>query len=198
MAEIRNLRQETLGLLAENTFRKPTPNEEKTLGAIGYDLFFPTEAKSLGVVVAENRDYFDKYISVDVRPELRDFIPPVLTVALRSRRLFLARSFRKSQPIQLRIIETANQTMQERLPDARVIILPISTSAQFDLAYFKKTGQVLFKGIDAAGLDELSNGCFCSVGRYHPDRGLFVSAISRGIGYSFVGALSAVVMVNSK
>ncbi len=193
-----DLRQETLDLLSGNTFREPTDQEKEILGTKGYDVFLPTEAKSLYTVVAENKGHFwtDELDYVNARPELRDFVPPALIVVLRSQDLFLSNSFSKSQAVQLQMHEVESQALQKELPDVRNIMLPASVGAQLDLAYFKETGRVLFTNRFARALDETSDVHVALVGRNHPDDQLSVSGWNRDRGDDDVGALSAAVMIN--
>lgn len=194
----RDLRQETLDLLAGNTFREPTVEEKEKFGTMGYDIFLPTKAKTLHAVVEENQDYFwsDELDYVNTRPNLRDYVPPTLTVALRSKDLFLSNSFGKSQTIQLERHEAESQDLQKVLPDARNIMLPASVDAQLDLAYFKETGQVLFRDRFVRALDETSDVSVAHVGRARPASRLDVPGWRRGRGGGGVGALSAAVMIN--
>lgn len=93
-----DLRLQTLEFLSTNTFREPTAQEKKILAPRGYDIFLSAEAKTLYAVVDENKDHFwsGELDYVNARPNLRDYTPPVLTVALRSKELFLKNSFSKS------------------------------------------------------------------------------------------------------
>lgn len=196
----RDLRQETLDLLAGNTFREPTPQERKILAPRGYDIFLSTEPKTLYAVVDENKDHFriGELDYVNARPDLRDYVPPALTVALRSKELFLKDSFSKPQPVQLEMTERESQTVQGLLPDARAIMLPASTDAQLDLAYLKETGRVLFRDRFARALDQISGVFAALAGRFDPDSRFCVNDWFEGLGYDFVGALSSVVFINCK
>lgn len=195
-----DLRLQTLDLLAVNTFREPTAEEKRLLAQRGYDIFLPTKAETLYAVVALNPDYFwdSKLHYVNDRPKLRDFVPPALTVALRSQQLFLEGSFSKSQGVQLRMTEAESQAVRQLVPAARAIMLPASTDAQLDLEYFEKTNQVLFTNRFARALDKTSDVRVARVGRYLSDSRLHVYEWSRGYGYVILGALSAVVFLENR
>lgn len=196
----RDLRQETLDLLSGNSFREPTTEEREKLKLKGYDTFLQTEAKSLYTVVAENQDYFwsGELDYVNARLDLRDFVPPALTVALRSKDPFLSNSFSKSQAVQLQMHETESQALQVELPGVRNIMLPASTGSQLDLAYFKETGRVLFTNRFAGALDEIS-GVFAALGgRLGLSYRLRVGGWYRADGFDYVGALSAVVFLENR
>lgn len=197
----RDLRQQTLELLSSNTFREPTTEERKRLGSIGYDIVLSTGDKPLAVVVAENQDHFSRNELVgyvDARPQLKRYTPPALTVALRSEELFLSDSFSKSQAVQLQLHEKENQFLQALIPDARNIMLPASTDAQLDLAYFKKTGRVLFEGRFARALDITSGVRVACVGRDRPGDRLDVYGWQHVYVRDVIGALSAVVFIFQK
>lgn len=197
-ASRKDLRQETLDLLSQHTFREPTVEERRILGSMGYDTVLSTDAKPLSVVVAENPKYFweNELDYVNARPALRDYTPRSLAVALRPRGLFLLDSFDKSQAVQLQMHERESGVLQRQLPHARNIMLPASTYAQLDLAYFKQKGEVLFRDRYARALDETSGVFVAFVGRIHPGFRLGVFGWGRVYGYGFVGALSAVVFIN--
>lgn len=195
-----DLRLQTLEFLAANTFREPTPQEKKILAPRGYDIFLSTEPKTLYTVVDKNTNHFWNGESdyVNARPNLRDYVPPALTVALRSKELFLRDSFGKSQGVQLQMHEVESQTLQKQLPDVRNIMLPASTDAQLDLAYVKKTGLVLFTNSFARALDQISGVRAALVGRNLPAEALDVRGWLADHGLGHVGALSAVVFLENR
>lgn len=192
-----DLRLQTLEFLAANTFREPTPQEKEILAPRDYDIFLHTEAKTLYAVVDENRDHFwsGELDYINARPNLRDYVPPALTVALRSKELFLKNSFSESQGVQLQMHEVESQALQKQLPDVRNIMLPASTDAQLDRSFLEKTGKVLFRDRFARALDEISEVSVANVGRDDPADRLSVSGWDRDRGSDDVGVLSAVVFI---
>ncbi len=195
-----DLRRQTYELLSNHTFREPTAQEKKRLATMGYDIFLSTEAKPLSVVVTENMGHFwsGELDYVNARPNLRDYTPPALTIALRSGKLFLLDSFDRSQSVQLEMLEAESQNVQGQLANARIIMLPASTEAQLDLAYLKETGRVLFRDRFARALDEISGFFVADVGRDGPAYQLSVRDWFADDGHGHIGALSAVVFINSK
>lgn len=192
-----DLRWQTLEFLAANAFRGPTAEEMGALKPRGYDLVLSAAARQLSLVVTENPDHFeDSGVDyINARSQVRNYIPPALTVVLRSGELFLADSFNKSQPVQLQMTETESRAVQELVPDARSIMLPAATVAQLDLNFLRKTGRVLFRDRFVRALDKTSGVRVASVGRSRPDDRLLVGGSDRGIGDGVVGALSAVVFI---
>lgn len=195
-----DLRLKTLEFLAAHTFRKPTARERKVLAPRGYDIFLCTEAETLAAVVAKHPKYFwdDELDYVNARPNLRDYVPPALIVALRSKELFLGNSFSKSQDVQLQMHEAESKNLQTQLPNAMNIMLPVSVDVQLDLEYFKRTTQILCINRFVRALDKTSDVYVADVGRYHPGHQLGVGGWLRDRGYGLVGALSAVVFFENR
>lgn len=192
-----DLRQQTLGFLSANTFRKPTIQEMAVLKPQGYDVVLPTRAETTLLVTAKNLGQFEpgQLDWINRSPRLRDYKPPALTVALRSKELFLADSFEQSQAFQLQMIEIESQAVQELIPDARAVMLPASTTVQLYLSFLERTGRRGW-GCTARALDKGYRGADIGVGPSMLDsRLLSVGMYQRGCANRWIGVLASVVFI---
>lgn len=195
-----DLRQRTYDLLTK--VRQPSDDEKEALGNVGY-IFLPIEAKTLLEVVTEDPDYFWSgelnYINGLSKPDLREYVPPVMKVGFNPNQLFVPDTFGKSQVKQLEMTDQYSQnTVETEFPDARVLMLPATITAQADRAYFKRTGKVLFANRFARALDQTSGVDAAFVGRIGPDFRLRVSDWDAVLGPGYVGAPLAVVFFENR
>lgn len=151
----------------------------------------------MGQFVLEEPDHFRretlKY--VDSRPQLRDYVPPAIEVALSPTQLALPDSFFKSRADQLKMINEYSESLEVEFPDARAIMLPATAYAQADKAYLEKTGHVLFRTHFARALDNACEFSAAEVGRFRPGDRLHVGSWDVGHGYGSGGAVPAVVFL---
>lgn len=191
------LRQRTYELLA--MVREPSAKERKLLTDRGFH-FLPIEAKTLLQVIGEHPDHFckDDLKSIDKLPypDLRRYIPKSMEVAFNPNQLYIPDSFGKSQAIQLVKTEEYSQTnLQKELPGAKALIMPATVDAQADIAYFKKTGGVLFRNCFAGTLDQMSDSDATCVGRALPVSPLVINRWDANRGEGNVGAPLAIVFL---
>ena len=193
-----DLRQRTYELLSK--VRKPSDEERKSLTDKGF-IFLPIEAKTLIKVVSEHPDHFWsdqlQFIANLSHPDLRTYVPKAMEVAFNPSRLYIPDSFDKAQQAQLEMTENYSQAnLEKELPDAKVLMLPATVSAQADIAYFQMTkGQPLFRDRFIRALDKTAGSLIASVGRVRPGVRLAVDGWGAGVGYGNVGVPLAVVFL---
>ncbi len=191
-----DLRQQTYELLKQ--VREPSPEEKRDLKEMGF-VFLTALPKSFAQVVSEDQDYFweGELKYAIARAELRDYVPPAITVALNPTRLAIPGSFNKSKDKQLGMIaKYSRDEIEAKFPDAKAVMLPATTYAQADMAYSKvNNGQVLFRDFFARALDNTSEVCSAYVGQYHPGSRFFVYDWDAAHGDDYVGAVPAVVFL---
>lgn len=193
--DILHLFQETHDILS--MVQEPNTKEREVLEAKGF-VFLPTFAKSLSEVVFENPDhFFNQRDFVNNVSGLRDYVPQEITVAINPRKPFIPRSFGKSQAEQFMMIEEQSQALQIELPNARIVMLPASTHAQADIAYFKKTGKKLFRKFVRC-LDQNSGFFAASVGRLSRKDRLRVGDCYYTAQINSLGAVFAIVFLQDK
>ena len=93
------------------------------------------------------------------------------------------------------MIETESQKLQQEFPDARLIMLPVTTYAQADYAYKEMTGKPLLPNFFARGIDTISGVGAAGVGRSGPAGPFRVRDWRADLGDPGVGAVPAVVFV---
>lgn len=193
------LRQRTYELLS--TVREPSAEERESLARKGF-IFLSIEAKTLAQVVSEHPGHFWKdelqYVNGLPHPDLRTYTPKAMEVAFNPNQLYVPDSFNKTQAVQLNMTEEYSQTnLEKELPGAKALMLPATVGAQADIAYFKKTGKVLFRDRFARALDQTAGSNAANVGRGHPDFRLIVDGwgADSGLGRGGVGAPLAVVFI---
>lgn len=179
-----------------NMVRSPTSEEMKKLGKdwISLDI----QAKSLQQVVDEDPSYFGY---VDESRNLRDYVPPAMTIVINPKDLGVSNSFNwETQMEHLAITEKQSQIFERIHPEAKKVMLPASAYVQADKLYRKKTGEKLFTDLCALVLDQYgdsSSGLF--VGRSLDtaaltDR-LFVGGFLALNGHASVSVVPAVVFI---
>jgi len=193
-----DLRQQTYEMLS--LIRKPSVEETEALKDRGI-VFLPADTKTYAQVVASNPAHFwkDELEYANGKPALRDFALPVSTeIGLNPARLAIPGSFGKSMKDQLEMIEAGSQELQQELPDARLVMLPVTAYAQADHAYKETTGEVLFKYYFARCLDMLSGVIAAGAGRDDPSGQFSVGGWLADDGTGYVGAVPAVVFVRGQ
>lgn len=187
-----DLRQRTYELL--QLVREPSREEREALEKGKGLVFLPVQPKTLAQVVAKDEGYFwtGELEYAQSRPELREFVPPAMEIALNPVRLALPGSFSKPRNKQLEMIEEYSALLEREFPDAKAIMLPATAYAQADKAYKAQNGgHTLFKDFYARALDNTS----VVFGRYHSDDRLDVGYWCADLGHDRVGAVPAVVFL---
>jgi len=177
--------------------RQPTKQEKTAMEKRGF-VFFPMERKSYAQDVAADPNYFldGELDYANARPALQDFVPPVAAqIGLNPTHPALPEGFNKPRQRQLEMIETESQKLQQEFPDARLIMLPVTTYAQADYAYKEMTGKPLLPNFFARGIDTISGVRAAGVGRGGPAEPFRVDGWNADVGGPDVGAVPAVVFV---
>lgn len=193
-----DLRQRTYELLS--MVREPSAEERKSLTDRGF-IFLSIEAKTLTQVFREDPDHFRQdaldYLNGTPNFDVRVYVPQAMDLAVNPEQLCIPDSFYKTRVIQLAMTEKYSQThLEKELPDAKVLMLPATVNAQADRAYFKKTGQVLFRDYFVRTLDQVGGGSgVVEVGRSLPSHRLTIYRFDVDSGDEVVGALLAVVFI---
>lgn len=178
--------------------KEPSDDEKKALmGIFRGAEFFETEARSIAEVVVENPHHFwsKQPGFLAERPELANYVPPAMTVALSPHRLFIPDSFYISHAAQLEMTEGRSiSRIEPKLPDARIVHLPASALAQIDVQHMRQTGHPLFINSYGRALDKDADSGSIDIGRFGPQYRLVIGEHDSQ-GDPFVGAVMAVVFL---
>lgn len=178
--------------------REPTSIEKQDILKKKGLIFLPVQSKSLAQFVVENQDYFwsDGLRHVNSTSQLRDYVPPVMEVAVNPTQLALPDSFNKSRTTQFNMIEQySKDEIEPEFPEARAIMLPSTAYAQVDKVYSEREGEALLKNFYARALDNDSMLYAVIVGRPHPDCKLRAVGWKAVWGNGIVAAVPAVVFL---
>jgi hypothetical protein len=195
LSPVVDLRLQTYEILS--MVREPSPEEQEALKGRGI-IFLPVDTRTYAQVVQGDPAHFwkDELTYATKRPALKDYALSVATqVGLKPSELAIPGSFNQPMNIQLGMIENGSQELQKELPDARLIMLPVTAYAQADHAYKDITHEVLFKNYFARGLDMLSEVLAAHAGRSAPSERFRVFGWLADYGIDHVGAVPAVVFV---
>lgn len=189
-----DLRQQTYEILG--LARESSDDEKTLLERMGF-VSLLILAKTVPQIAAEYPEVFWHRLGyIDGMPQLRDYRPPVMNIALNPQELALPGSFSKGRITQLMMIGVYSRTeIEPIIPGARAIMLPASAYIQADIEYFKKTGQLLFRNCSARALDDTSAEDAAYVGRYRPGDRLYVDGFKAGDGGGGMGAVPAIIFL---
>lgn len=156
-----HLRQRTYELLS--MVREAKPEEKKALRKKGFT-FFDIKAMSLNQLIQKHPSHF---LRVNESRELREYVPPAMTIALNLEQLTVPNSKFQPRDVQLEMIEGQSKLLEKEFPDAKMVMLPASAYAQVDIARKIFKGPPFACALDSKGFGDLAY--FALVGRYHPD-----------------------------
>lgn len=186
-----DLRLKTYEILS--MVREPSAEEIEALKGRGI-VFLPADTRTYAQVAAGDPAHF-------WNDELKypNYKLPVATqVGLNPTELAIPGSFNLPINLQLEMIETRSQALQQEFPNARLIMLPVTAYAQADHAHKEATGEVLFTNFFARGLDMLSEVHSAIAGRRDPSRQFDVIGWHADLGDAYVGTVPAVVFVKNQ
>ena len=190
-----DLRRATYDLLPR--LRESSDAEKLALMRRGL-ISLPVLPKTLLQVIDEDPEYFLEGVVgyVGSRPQLRDFVPPAVSIAVNPLDLGLRGSSPRSQASQLAMInEYSIAEIEPIFPGARAIMLPTSAYVQLDIAYRQQTGRPLLRDCFARALDQTSGSDVAYVGRSRSGDRLSVGGLLAVGENAYVRAVSGVVFV---